>query len=76
MLCPRCHGTHVVWEAGAQVPCPECHGAGELHCCDGLQEQPEEPVGSGRWAAGSRPKAQPDGPRPETPDGAGGTPVS
>lgn len=40
MLCPRCHGTHVVPENGRQVPCPECHGAGELHCCDGLQEQP------------------------------------
>jgi len=39
MLCPRCHGKHVVIVNGAVVPCPECGGLGELHCCDGLQEQ-------------------------------------
>ena len=40
MLCPRCYGTHVVVVNGQRVPCPECAGVGEIHCCDGLQEQP------------------------------------
>ena len=39
MLCPRCHGKHVVVVNEAVVPCPECGGLGELHCCDGLREQ-------------------------------------
>ena len=39
MLCPRCHGTHVVVTNGCRLPCPECGGVGEIHCCDGLQEQ-------------------------------------
>ena len=41
MLCPRCHGTHVIVEAGQPRPCPECQGMGEIHCCDGLTEQPD-----------------------------------
>jgi hypothetical protein len=40
MLCPRCHGTHVIPANGQRLPCPECAGIGEIHCCDGLQEQP------------------------------------
>lgn len=24
-----------------RIPCPECSGVGEIHCCDGLQEQPD-----------------------------------
>jgi hypothetical protein len=39
MLCPRCYGKHVVVTNGTRVPCPECAGIGELHCCDGLREQ-------------------------------------
>jgi hypothetical protein len=39
MICPRCYGKHVVIVDGKTVPCPECGGLGELHCCDGLQEQ-------------------------------------
>ncbi|QEG25967.1 hypothetical protein GobsT_07020 [Gemmata obscuriglobus] len=39
MLCPRCYGKHVVLLSASWVPCPECAGAGELHCCDGLREQ-------------------------------------
>ena len=39
MLCPVCHGTHVTVVNGRRVPCPECGGLGEIHCCDGLQEQ-------------------------------------
>lgn len=39
MLCPYCHGTRWVVRDGARQPCPECGGMGEVHCCDGLQEQ-------------------------------------
>lgn len=39
MLCPRCYGKHVVLLSASWVPCPECAGIGELHCCDGLREQ-------------------------------------
>jgi hypothetical protein len=39
MLCPRCYGKHVVVTNGSRLPCPECAGVGELHCCDGLREQ-------------------------------------
>lgn len=41
MLCPRCYGKHVIVLSGSWVPCPECAGVGELHCCDGLREQEE-----------------------------------
>ena len=41
MLCPRCYGKHVVLLSGSWMPCPECAGIGELHCCDGLLEQGE-----------------------------------
>ncbi len=39
MLCPHCYGKHVVLMNGSRMPCPECAGVGELHCCDGLREQ-------------------------------------
>jgi RecJ-like exonuclease len=39
MLCPHCHGTRWVTLQGQRMPCPECAGVGEVHCCDGLQEQ-------------------------------------
>ncbi len=39
MLCPRCYGKHVVVVSGSRIPCPECAGMGEIHCCDGLREQ-------------------------------------
>lgn len=45
MLCPRCHGTHVILVNGLRRPCPECQGMGEVHCCDGLQEQPGQDPG-------------------------------
>jgi hypothetical protein len=41
MLCPRCHGTHVILVNGQRLPCPECQGVGQIHCCDGLTEQPD-----------------------------------
>jgi hypothetical protein len=44
MLCPRCYGKHVVVMNGSRIPCPECAGVGELHCCDGLREQDDCPV--------------------------------
>jgi hypothetical protein len=40
MLCPTCHGRHIVNVAGTIRPCPECGGMGEVHCCDGMQAQP------------------------------------
>jgi|GEM_PF-3297001 len=46
MLCPRCYGKHVVTFNGSRIPCPECAGIGELHCCDGLREQEDCPVAS------------------------------
>ncbi|MBX9627368.1 MAG: hypothetical protein K2X82_26430 [Gemmataceae bacterium] len=64
MLCPRCHGTHVVPENGRQVPCPECHGAGELHCCDGLQEQPDPGEAEVGDQEGERTGMASRGPRP------------
>ncbi len=39
MLCPQCYGKHVVLINNSWIPCPECGGIGELHCCDGLREQ-------------------------------------
>lgn len=42
MLCPLCHGHRFFFYHGQLVPCPECEGQGEIHCCDGLQEQPEQ----------------------------------
>jgi len=44
MLCPRCYGKRVVVLNGSRIPCPECAGVGELHCCDGLREQDDCPV--------------------------------
>jgi hypothetical protein len=41
MLCSCCHGQHFVIRAGQMLPCPECGGIGEIHCCDGLTAQPD-----------------------------------
>jgi hypothetical protein len=41
MLCRHCHGRHVVIVQGRMQPCSQCEGLGEIHCCDGLQEQPD-----------------------------------
>jgi hypothetical protein len=41
VLCEHCHGKGVVLLGGAPYPCPECGGLGLLHCCEGLQAQPE-----------------------------------
>jgi hypothetical protein len=39
MLCPLCNGRRLFFFQGQLIPCPECEGQGEIHCCDGLQEQ-------------------------------------
>lgn len=49
MLCQRCHGKGAVSAAFTKntpqpkwdQPCPDCHGLGVTHCCDGLVCQPE-----------------------------------
>jgi hypothetical protein len=51
MLCPRCYGKHVVLMNGSRMPCPECAGMGEIHCCDGLREQDECSLPNARDAA-------------------------
>ena len=42
MLCPLCHGRRLFLIHGQLLPCPECEGHGEIHCCDALQEQPDD----------------------------------
>jgi hypothetical protein len=42
MLCPICFGHRLFFFQGHLLPCPECEGFGEIHCCDGLQAQPFE----------------------------------
>src|SRR5262245_38238194 len=41
MLCPHCHGRRTITDKGPPAPCPECEGRGEIHCCEGLQSQPQ-----------------------------------
>ena len=41
MLCVYCHGKGTVQAAAGPQPCAECGGSGLLHCCEGLQAQPE-----------------------------------
>ena len=65
MLCPRCYGKHVVVMNGSRLPCPECAGVGELHCCDGLREQdcPAEPEKFKPQIANHKQKAESTAPR-------------
>ena len=41
MVCHSCHGQHWVLRSGQMMPCPECGGLGEIHCCEGLVAQQE-----------------------------------
>jgi hypothetical protein len=54
MNCPVCHGKGIFSFGGYErvgagdwmkstmnIPCLECGGLGQIHCCDGLHEQPE-----------------------------------
>lgn len=68
MLCPRCYGKHVVVVSGSRIPCPECAGVGELHCCDGLREQDDCPYTPNRSkrAAESESGSNHFGSRPNT----------
>ena len=66
MLCPRCYGKHVVTLNGSRIPCPECVGMGEIHCCDGLREQDACPSPeSGRFPV-PRSKSKADEPTSRT----------
>ncbi len=54
MLCDRCQGKCVFFTEGKPQPCEECGGMGIVHCCEGLQAQPEAEAaqGSNRPATG------------------------
>jgi hypothetical protein len=59
MLCPTCHGRRLFYFQGQLVPCPDCEGHGEIHCCDGLQEPTDEtPATDKPDKDGSEPDAQ------------------
>ncbi|MCI0460898.1 MAG: hypothetical protein L0Z62_28450 [Gemmataceae bacterium] len=47
MLCDDCHGQGVLATAAGPRPCAECGGSGVLHCCEGLQAQPEADADGG-----------------------------
>jgi len=57
--CEYCHGKGTVLAEGQPQPCAECGGTGHLHCCEGLQAQPEggevrteREQGWGQWGGG------------------------
>jgi hypothetical protein len=66
MLCPRCYGKHVVVMNGSRIPCPECAGVGELHCCDGLREQDDCPVAQRSTSHAPTSKLKTEEPRSRT----------
>ncbi len=43
MVCQTCSGTGRLFfrEYWCWISCVDCHGSGIVHCCDGLQEQPD-----------------------------------
>jgi hypothetical protein len=53
MICSSCYGIGEVLvdregkpvsrlrDAATMITCPECGGCGIVHCCEGMQEQPE-----------------------------------
>jgi len=47
MFCNRCQGKAVLLHEGKLRPCEECGGMGIIHCCEGLQAQPETEVPQG-----------------------------
>jgi hypothetical protein len=58
MLCPDCHGKGLLQPPAGPAPtpphpqpCPGCGGVGVVHCCEGLQAQPEPPF----WRGTPRP---------------------
>jgi hypothetical protein len=52
MICETCHGKGLVNAGGQNQPCAECGGLGVIHCCEGLQAQPEQNEPAGRVPAG------------------------
>jgi hypothetical protein len=42
MICQFCQGQRLIQVRGRVQPCEECGGKGEIHCCEGLQTQPEK----------------------------------
>ena len=42
MQCPTCFGHRLFYYHGVYLPCPDCEGHGVIHCCDGLQAQPDQ----------------------------------
>jgi hypothetical protein len=71
MICPVCHGQHLIRVNGQLLPCPECGGFGEWNCCEGLQEQPPLspapcPVNPSTPVSRS-PQPEPPSPNPPTP---------
>ena len=42
MICPFCQGKRLLKVRGQPQPCVECGGKGEVHCCEGLQSQPDD----------------------------------
>lgn len=70
MQCPRCHGAHFVLVNGSRLPCPECGGLGEIHCCDGLQEQVDGPGVAPTGGACAPPGGDDRGADPPRPAGA------
>ena len=41
MLCGFCYGKRLIIRDGKMEPCPECGGQGLVHCCEGMQTQPD-----------------------------------
>ena len=44
MICPICDGKGLIVIRGQVQPCEDCGGQGRIHCCEGLQAQPEPQV--------------------------------
>lgn len=59
MICEQCHGTRLVVTAEAVRPCEECGGLGVVHCCEGLQAQPEPQAADDLAAVAAEPEAEP-----------------
>lgn len=36
------NGLQITQRMSRMVPCPDCNGSGQTHCCDGLCAQPEK----------------------------------
>ena len=41
MICQNCDGHGIVDVNGLLEACEQCH-CGQVHCCDGMREQPEK----------------------------------